>query len=188
MVTRNTLNPFGTTMTQISQHPAGSDTLDRILGLTSGSVVFDTRHQRSKVVDATQASEDLLLGSPIEGLSLQDRLLVALLACALTPCPELAQEYTERLNALGASPETIRDLSAGQITQTLDARLKQILLFTQTLILDPLKADKQALLALQSSGLTTAQITALAQLIAFVSYQVRVCAGLKAMKQWGVTL
>lgn len=161
------------------------DTLDRILGLTPGSLAFETRHQRAKVVDATQASEDLLLGAPIEGLPMSDRLLVALLACALTPSPELSAEYARRLHALNVPASLIESISQGMIEQIQDTRLKQILSFTNTLITEPIKADKQALLTLQASGLTTPQITALAQLIAFVSYQVRVSAGLKALKTFG---
>lgn len=161
------------------------DTLDRVLGLLPGSVAFEARHQRTKVVDATQASEDLLLGGPIEGLSVEDRLLVALLACALTPASELAGEYIRRLKALKVADTLIEAVSQANIQSIVNDRLKQILTFTHTLITDPVKADKQALLTLKASGLTTPQITALAQLIAFVSYQVRVAAGLKAMKAWG---
>lgn len=161
------------------------DTLDRVLGLVPGSLAYQVRHQRTKVVDATQASEDLLLGAPIEGLSIEDRLLTALLACALTPASELASEYIQRLKSLKVADTLIEAVRQANIQAVDNDRLKQILTFTHTLITDPVKADKQALLRLKASGLTTPQITALAQLIAFVSYQVRVAAGLKAMKAWG---
>jgi uncharacterized protein YciW len=163
---------------------AQADTLDRVLGIKPGSLAH-VRHERQKVVDATQASEDLLLGAPIEGLSVRDRLFVALLACALTPAPELLAEYAQRLKSMGASTDLIDQVSASKIDGLDDERLKQILEFTRTLIIEPIKADKQALLSLKAAGLTTPQITALAQLIAFVSYQVRVCAGLKALKAHG---
>lgn len=158
------------------------DTLDRLLELVPGSQTYEIRHQRTKVVDATQASEDLLLGAPVEGLSVSDRLLVALLACALTPSEALKNEYANRLSALGISTQMIQTVSNADFNKLNDPRLKQILIFTATLITDPVKADKQALLALKASGLTTPQITALAQLVAFVSYQVRVYAGLNALK------
>ncbi len=162
-----------------------ADTLDRVLGLVPGSVAYDARHQRTKVIDATQASEDLLLSARIEGLSVEDRLLVALLACALTPANELMHEYIQRLKALKVTDKLIDAVSQANIQSLENGKLKQMLTFTHTLITDPVKADKQALLTLKASGLTTPQITALAQLIAFVSYQVRVAAGLKAMKAWG---
>ena len=157
------------------------DTLDRLLELVPGSQTFEIRHQRTKVVDATQASEDLLLGGPVEGLSISDRLLVALLACALTPSQALKNEYANRLSELGIPDYTIQSVASAQLDQLNDPRLKQMLIFTAALITDPIKADKEALLALKASGLTTPQITALSQLIAFVSYQVRVYAGLHAL-------
>ena len=161
------------------------DTLDRVLGLAPGSPLYELRQQRTKVVNATQASENLLIGSPIEGLSEHDRLLVALLACTLTPAPELALEYRSRLEGLGASASLIDAVISGQHQMIVDRRLRSMLTFTQTLITDPVKADRQALLSLKDSGLSTPQITALAQLIAFVSYQVRVFAGLSAFKASG---
>jgi uncharacterized protein YciW len=159
-----------------------TDTLDRLLALTPGIPTYEIRHQRTKVVDATQSSEDLLLGAPIEGLSVIDRLLVALLACTLTPSQTLKNEYANRLSLLGVPDSMIQTVANAQLDSLTDHRLKQMLIFTAALITDPIKADKDALLALKASGLTTPQITALSQLIAFVSYQVRVYAGLSALK------
>jgi uncharacterized protein YciW len=168
-------------MTNLETPQQKTDTLDRLLALTPGMPTHGIRHQRSKVVEATQASEDLLLGAPVEGLSVSDRLLVAFLACALTPSGTLKNEYANRLSALGVSDQTLQNVASVQLDQLNDPRLKQMLIFTAALITDPLKADKEALLALKASGLTTPQITALSQLVAFVSYQVRVYAGLHAL-------
>lgn len=168
-------------MTNLETPQQKKDTLDRLLALRPGMPTHGIRHQRSKVVEATQASEDLLLGAPVEGLSVSDRLLVAFLACALTPSGALKNEYAKRLYALGVSDQTLQNVASAQLDQLNDPRLKQMLIFTTALITDPLKADKEALLALKASGLTTPQITALSQLVAFVSYQVRVYAGLHAL-------
>ncbi|NYS41464.1 CMD domain protein, partial [Pseudomonas syringae pv. actinidiae] len=46
-------------------------------------------------------------------------------------------------------------------------------------------AIKAALQALQLQGLSTAEIVVLAQLIAFLSYQVRLAAGLTAIQSAG---
>jgi uncharacterized peroxidase-related enzyme len=47
---------------------------------------------------------------------------------------------------------------------------------------DPRRGDREALQALQAAGLADAAIVALAQLVAFLSYQTRVVAGLVAME------
>lgn len=47
--------------------------------------------------------------------------------------------------------------------------------------LKPVEGDKDAVLSLKKAGIATNDIVALSQLIAFLSYQLRLAAGLKAM-------
>ena len=159
-----------------------TDTVDRLVGLTASDQTYQVRHQRDKVVAATQGSENGLFDPALEGLTVTERLYVALFACVLTPAPELVREYTERLIAQGADAEMMDFVTAGALENIQSPRLHTILKFTHTLITDPVKADRHALLALPQAGLSTPEVVTLAQLIAFVSYQVRLVAGLKAMK------
>ena len=159
-----------------------TDTIDRLVGLNPALSTFSVRHQREKVVAATQKSEEGLFDPSLPGLTLTERLLVALLACALTPSALCAAEYHQRLVDLNVETSLIDHISKGALEQITDARLRAILTFTHTLITDPVKADKAALQALPKAGLSTPEVVTLAQLIAFVSYQVRVVAGLRAMK------
>ncbi len=165
-------------MTPHTEH----DTIDQLLALKPGMSTHAVRHEREKVVHATQGSEDGLFDPKLPGLTLIERLLAALLACQLTPALELAKVYQSRLESNGADPLTIRLVAQAELSQITDVRLKAILTFTHTLIIDPIRADKHALIALQQAGLSTPEVVTLAQLIAFVSYQVRLAAGLKAMK------
>jgi len=126
------------------------DTIDTLLDLKPGLMTHSTRHQREKVVQATQGSEDGLFD------------------------PQLEQAQ--------ADPVTVQQVLRGDLTQINVPRLKAILLFTHILITDPVRADKHALTALKDAGLSTPEVVTLAQLIAFVSYQVRLAAGLNAMK------
>ena len=57
--------------------------------------------------------------------------------------------------------------------------------FTRTLIESPVHGDQAALQALQDVGLSTEEIVVLAQLVAFMSYQVRLAAGLGALLSAG---
>jgi uncharacterized protein YciW len=53
--------------------------------------------------------------------------------------------------------------------------------FAATLTTDPRRGDRAALERLRAAGLDDAAIVALAQLVAFLSYQLRVVAGLRAL-------
>ena len=169
-------------MTETSNPPASADLIDRLVGLDAGSTAFRARHERAKVAAATQASYDALLDPGLAGLGLDERLLVALLACRLTPCPVLADHYRARLGDLGADRVRIEAADAGRSDSGAGPRLQAILAFTRTLIEKPIEGDRAALQALLDAGLGTAAVVALAQLIAFVSYQTRLVAGLQAMQ------
>ena len=159
-----------------------ADTIDRLVGLGPALSTFSVRHQRDKVVSATQKSEDGLFDPRLPGLTLAERLLVALLACQLTPSARCAAEYHHRLTLLGVERALLDAVLAVSLEGITEPRLHAMLMFTHTLITDPVKADQVALQALPQAGLSTPEVVTLAQLIAFVSYQVRVVAGLNAMK------
>ena len=159
-----------------------SDTLDRLVGLSPQSQTYATRREREKVVAATQGSENSLFDPALPGLSEIDRLYVALFACLITPSPELAAEYESRLVNLGANLQTIDCIQKSDIHKIGNVRLEAMLNFTHTLITKPINADKMALSALPKAGLSTPEVVTLAQLISFVSYQVRLATGLRAMQ------
>ncbi len=159
------------------------DLVDRLCGLVPGGPVHATRHLRDKVAAATQASHQALFDPTLDGLSLRERLLVALLASRLSASPLLAAHYLANAREAGCTPSEIdaaQDAAAVRNGGT-DARLREILSFTATLIERPVAADEAALLRLPEAGLTIPAIVALAQLIAYLSYQIRLVAGLAAM-------
>jgi uncharacterized protein YciW len=162
-------------------NPDSRDTIDRLVNLSVQNQTYAVRHERTKVVSATQGSEDGLFDPALPGLSLEERLYVALYACLLTPAPELAAEYEGRLANLCADVQTMAHIKNLSIHAIEGTRLQAMLNFTHTLITKPINADKQALLSLPQAGLATAEVVTLAQLISFVSYQVRLAAGLRAM-------
>ena len=165
-----------------------SDTLDRLVGLSPQSQTYATRREREKVVAATQGSENSLFDPALPGLSEIDRLYVALYACLITPSSELAAEYESRLVNLGANLQTIHCIQKSDIHKIGNVRLEAMLNFTHTLITKPINADKMALSALPKAGLSTPEVVTLAQLISFVSYQVRLATGLRAMQALELSL
>jgi len=157
----------------VPPHLDDIDMIDRAAGLEPGDPLHSARRFRAKVVEASQASHDALLLLPVEGLSPADRLRVAAHVCHLAGAASLEQHYVERL---ADAPD--RDESS---TPALPAMLT----FAAALTTDPRLGDRAALQALRDAGLGDAAIVALAQLVAFLSYQLRVVAGLQAMQSAG---
>ncbi|KPX80197.1 Uncharacterized protein ALO59_03089 [Pseudomonas amygdali pv. mellea] len=176
----------GPVMTSTTEHSTPPDTLDSLLGIAPGSPLHTVRHARDKVALATQGSQDLFFAPTLEhNLSLNERLWVAYYATLLSLQSTLSEHYLSQLQATGAQASVLADVSASRIDLLESPRLAAILRFTRTLIESPVHGDQSALQALQHQGLSTAEIVVLAQLIAFLSYQVRLAAGLDALKSAG---
>lgn len=161
---------------------AQADIIDQAAELTPGSPLHALRHQRDKVAAATQGSYDAMFDTGVEGISVTERLLVALHACCLSNALELSEHYRSRLVALNADPALLAVAESPNASVVSDPRLHAILNFTHTLITNPVAGDKPALMTLKATGMSTPAIVALAQLIAFLSYQLRVVLGLQAMQ------
>jgi uncharacterized peroxidase-related enzyme len=157
------------TATLESAGPSGQpDVIDAAAGLVPGSALHAARRFRTTVVEATQASHDALLYEPVDGLSTADRLRVAVHCCEAAQAPQLAAHY--------------RALLAQQPAQeAASAALPAMQDWAGLLTTDPRRGDRAALHALRTAGLADAAIVALAQLVAFLSYQTRVVAGLVAV-------
>jgi len=149
--------------------PSGQpDVIDAAAGLAPGSTLHAARRFRTTVVEATQASHDALLYEPVDGLSTADRLRVAVHCCEAAQAPQLAAHYRALLAQQPAQEAASAALPAMQDWASL-------------LTTDPRRGDRAALHALRTAGLADAAIVALAQLVAFLSYQTRVVAGLLAV-------
>lgn len=168
--------------TQVETNIA-NDVIDQLSGLQAGDSLHALRHQREKVAVASQGSYDTLFDPALEGIGLDERLLVALYACRLAGATEVAAHYRARLDALPADAAYIAVAATGEPEQLPEGRLRAMLAFTRALTERPVEGDKAALQTLPAAGISTPAVVALSQLIAFISYQLRVVAGLKAMKQ-----
>lgn len=164
-----------------------ADLIDTLAALPAGSAVHAVRHQRDKVVAATQGSYDSIFDPALNGPSLAERLLAAHSIARLAGSTALQAHYRERLLALPALTPTQQAALDGQPLDSLggDDRLQAILAFSRTLTERPVDGDQAALLQLPAAGLATPEVIALAQLIAFVAYQLRVVAGLQALVELG---
>ncbi|RTZ45604.1 CMD domain protein [Candidimonas sp. SYP-B2681] len=160
----------------------GPDLIDSVVGLTPEDGLYAIRQGREKVRAATQGSYDLFFDPAAGNLTIQERLLVAYYACVLSRAHALAQHYYGALLQNKVDVALIQHVSENQLEQIQSERLKALLVFTQKLIEKPVEGDQAAIQALQLAGVSTPDIVTLAQLIAFLSYQLRLVAGLQALK------
>jgi uncharacterized peroxidase-related enzyme len=158
-----------TTRTDSGPAAAAADVIDTAAGLAPNSALQTARRFRSTVVEATQASHEALLYEPVPGLSTADRLRVAVHCCEAAEAHQMAAHYRALL---------VQQPAGDASTPALPAMLTWAGLLTT----DPRRGDRAALQALQAAGLADPAIVALAQLVAFLSYQTRVVAGLVAME------
>jgi uncharacterized peroxidase-related enzyme len=162
--------------------PTPADLIDTLVPLPAGHAVHTVRHQRDKVVAATQGSDLALFDPTLDQPSLAERLLVAHHIARWAGSTALQAHYRQRLLALptlGAAQRAALDDAASPGHD--DPRLHAMLGFARTLTERPVAGDRAALLTLPAAGLATAEVVLIAQLIAYVAYQLRVVAGLQAM-------
>ncbi|MFW7340940.1 CMD domain protein [Pollutimonas sp. H1-120] len=174
-------------MNDITSPAAGAqtgpgDAVDAIVGLTPADPLYGVRHARHKVVHATQGSYELFFDPSSQGLPIQERLLVAWHASILSRSVALTQHYRDALADHVVDASAIAAIEGGRVDDLPPSRLRAMLIFTGKLILKPVDGDKAALEQLRDAGMATPDIVTLAQLVAFLSYQIRLVAGLSAMK------
>jgi uncharacterized protein YciW len=175
--------------TDVKPTPIHDDTA-RLAGIASAGTVAALRAARADATRYTQGSFDALFDPRATGLSLDERFAAASYAAALSAAPEAARAYRERLLALGSAAGGAIAALEGFIDEGvthanaagIDARLAAILRHTHALATLTPNPGKSALLRVKQAALSTPEIVALSQLVAFVTYQVRVVAALRALE------
>jgi CMD domain protein len=158
------------------------DLLDVAAGVAPDSPVVALRSKRPEFVAPTQGSYDALI-TPADpaGFSWIERAAAALRVTALERDHKLTDLYRGRLQNLDAVPAIIAAAEDGEPapSERLAAILRHVALVTTA----PRDARKADLDALRAIGLTSRDVVALSQLVAFVSHQVRVAAGMRALAE-----
>ncbi len=146
------------------------DLVDRIAGIPADSTLGLMRRQRADIFLHTQGSHDVLV-TPADpaGVSLQERAAIALVMAEHDHNAALAAHYRALSERAGGMPQ--------------GPRWEALLSHTKMLAAAPGDATADDLRKLEAVGLSSRDIVAVSQLIAFVSYQVRLVAGLRLLKQ-----
>lgn len=144
-----------------------NDVMSRLAGISPGAPLAGTRAQRPDVIRFTQTSDDAIFRPSHDGgLSSAERAQAALQMARLLRDDVLAAHY-QAMDGTGAVSST--------------DRAKRIAAHVERVTLDPGASQKKHLALLSEVGLTPQAIVALSQVIAYVSYQARVRAGLRAL-------
>jgi CMD domain protein len=160
------------------------DIVNQLAGISADSPLGQLRAQRPEVLRHAQGSyETLLEPDDSDGVSRFEREAIALRVALLTPDPALAEWHRDRLRDLGAGNEEIAAIARipDADGSVLPARAAAILRHTDLLTREPGAAGDAEIAALQTHDLHTRDIVTISQLIAFVGFQVRVLAGLRAL-------
>ncbi|MGH2557482.1 MAG: CMD domain protein [Thermomicrobiales bacterium] len=160
------------------------DVINHLAGIAADSPLGQLRAQRPEVLRHAQGSyETLLEPDDPAGVSRFEREAIALRVAVLTPDPALAEWHRDRLRDLGTSNDEIAAVTRVPDVDdaVLPARTAAILRHTDLLTWEPGAAGDAELAALKAHDLQTRDIVTISQLIAFVSFQVRVLAGLRAL-------
>lgn len=155
------------------------DAIDRIAGIAEGSDLFDLRGEREEILRLSQTSFAASL-LPQDAGDLPPALRAAL-AARMSRLTQDAAATALYDGMIGDAPEAIRAL-ADPAHSPADAQLAAMAERADKLTLTPEAATREDVSRLQAAGLSTRSIVSLTGLIAFVNYQLRVAAGLRAFK------
>ena len=158
-----------------------NDVMDQLAGLASGSALAALRRERPDVVKHLQGSDDVIF-SPADdgGLTRAERAAAALRIAELMRDDALAAHYRTRLAALDPSGVLAKTVEgSAEIT---DGRWDAILAHVDLVTRGPGSATRDDIETLTAAGLSSHAIVSLSQLIAYVSFQARVLAGLRMLK------
>ncbi|MCM2502568.1 hypothetical protein NDN16_02640 [Aureimonas altamirensis] len=155
------------------------DAIDRIASIAEGSDLFDLRGERETILRLSQTSFVASLTPEDEGdLPKAVRAALAARMARMLRDDAAAALYDAMI---GDADAEIRAL-ADPAHRPQDARFAVMAARTDTLTLKPETATRSDVTALEDAGLSTRTIVSLTGLIAFVNYQLRVAAGLRAFR------
>ncbi len=183
------------------------DVIDHLVGIQPGSRLADIRQQRTQARDNAQLSYLSLFKPDSPGdMPLRDRYAVAVFVAGLHGQRQVEDFYRQGLSDFAgeaaltaeiaraaasgpyghypAGPLSVED-QPGETYRVRDASLGKALSaaleHAHLLVFHPRDAAPPALQALLDAGWTTTGIVTLSQLVAFLSFQIRVVTGLRVL-------
>ncbi|MGL4287251.1 MAG: CMD domain-containing protein [Phreatobacter sp.] len=158
----------------------GPDLIDRLAGIAQASPLALLRQQRPDIRAHMQGAYDALVNPPDAGhVSHAERAAIALRVARIERDETFAAHFRAVLDAAGAQDLVAAVEGAAPGNPRLDA----LLAFADLVTSEPDRADGQEMARLRGFGLDARDIVAVTQLVAFMTYETRVLAGLRILKQ-----
>jgi CMD domain protein len=188
-----------------------TDVIDKLAGLAPGSALSQARDNRMEARKHAQASYDsLFVAADFSGVTRQERFALAAFVAGLHGRAETADHYKTELVASGA-PAALQAAVAAEIAaaqgkgpygnypkgplsaenapgpahkakaEALGRKLASAFEHTHMLVFHPRDAAPPSLQAMLDAGWSTTDIVVISQLVSFLSYQIRVVAGLRVL-------
>ena len=158
---------------------ASENTTLLVAGVIPGSTLAAIVAARADIMAFTQATQDAVLQPRLTGgISHAERAALACRMARLHDEQGLAEQYAQLLVSAEPGSRQLADPAFdGAGEPRLAALLRHVDLVTQA----PQKATRAHITALREAGITEDDIVRLAELIAFINYQLRVVAGLRLL-------
>lgn len=161
---------------------ARTDTINQLLGIAAGSPLAGLRARRPEAMAHAQGSYDALFGkNPATPVTVAERFATALRVASLHAEPVLTEHFAAGLRA-EAGDRMVQDVFTGPAASGLSARVRAMLAHADLLVIRPAAATPAHLHALLEAGLNSAEVVTIAQIIAYVSFQVRVLVALALLR------
>ena len=159
------------------------DAINDILGIQDGDKIAALRAQKPILADQLQAYYESIFEPDVVSaaeLSPADRCVVAVRVASHTRSSAVAGWYAQLARQRGVDERIIDRAHDIKTPWNGNDKLAAAIRHADLLTMAPSSARQLDLQALKSFGFTPAGIVSLSQVIAFVSYQLRLIAGLRA--------
>ncbi len=162
--------------------PSARNVIDELAGIAPASALAALRAERQKVRDGVERAEGALLEpDDAGGLTLRDRESAAVRVAVLLRDAGLLARHGERLRRLGVDEAAVRAIERFPEADGVSVRAAAILRHVDRLTCEPGAVNAEHLQRLRDAGLSVRDVVTLAQLTAFLAFEARLAAGLRAL-------
>lgn len=160
------------------------DVIDTLLGPESAAAVAELRNQKPELAMQMQDYHDAVFEPALdsaEALSPSERWLIAVRTAAHTESDTVVDWYAEQARGSRVDGADIARAKDVATPWNGDQRIGAIMKHVDLIVTHPVDSSRADIEALANAGLTPAGIVALSQAVAYVSYQLRLVAALRAL-------